>query len=224
MPKRSPDEVYQVAKAVEAKVMPRSGSTVGELRNVIEQRVRSCLDTVKGDITKSCTAGDQYAGSGSPPQGELAAESTKQYAQLAAYLDDQKKTSSILPMSYRYAGDAVVYKNAQGLCDDYADELNYQLQQQGTDLRVSYRVPTKAEAMLLAPLVGYGAIDWSGADFANRIWYGPQNDCGINYPYFENQSTASSSTTGCMTNDYWDDDLAVVCVPANGPVPVLDAQ
>ena len=80
-------------------------------------------------------------------------------------------TGRILPVNYKFDRDALVYySDAVERCE----ETNF-----GTKSNPIWgRLPTKEEAKYLAPLVGFGSLDWSGADIRHRIWYKGSNDQG----------------------------------------------
>jgi hypothetical protein len=175
----------------------------------------------------SCTDGDEV-NEGATPNRELKADETKQWNELYAFFDDYENNKRILPLNMAVGEGAVTYKKAQQRCDDLAESLNGKLEAQGSSARVVYRLPKREEVQWLAPAVSHGNVSWTDGDIPHGIWYQPtggSQPCGAdNYPYFQNEPTANASSFGCSVNDYWDDDLVTLCVPAAGPMPLLPPQ
>lgn len=226
-PLRTPQDVYNVAKKLDELIYPPTGGVMGTLRADIHDRIAACLDAVNVDITASCTKGEQYSGSGQAPNRELEAEETKAYNQLYGFFDDYHDTKRILPLAVSPAPVAVGYGLAKVQCDVLATVVNRQLEKAGSSNKVVYRLPKYSEVLWLAPMLSHGAVKWSGASIANATWYAPEGSkgsCGSDHPYLLNEPGSASATFACAVDDWWDDALVPLCVPASGPTPLLPPQ
>lgn len=216
----TPNEVYEVARELDELIYPPTGGVMGWLREDALDRTTQCLEKVSVDIMASCTENDEPV-SGEHPGGELEADETKQWNELYAFFDDYEKTKRIMPIQVAVGTYPVTYKNAQGHCDYLANRLNRELERQGSTTKVVYRLAKRDEVPYLGPVLSHGNVKWTGADQLHATWYSPvgANSCGSDHPYFQNQPTGAP-VYGCTPNDWWDDDLITVCVPASGPMPI----
>jgi hypothetical protein len=223
-PLRSPAEVYQVAKQIRDLVYPPTAGVMGSLRQKVLGRIGSCLDSVGIDITTSCTAKDTKISSGL--KGELEAEQTVEWNQLRAQLDDFVTSKRIVPLDVVAVSWAIAQGGAPYQCDLLAEKLNYELKKLGSSTKVVYRLAKADEVKWLAPVLGYGSISWTSASIAHATWYQPpsgQNPCGgDDQPFYRNEPGGAFGYA-CAIDDWWDDDLVPVCVPASGPIPVMPA-
>jgi hypothetical protein len=197
-------------------VSPRAAQGGGELRDSVHRRAEACLDAVAIDVEASCQEAAEQA---SPDAGiartldEL--EAQKNIAVLEIVADDDSGWLWGL-----WGAGARSYWDIEDACQDLADALNDQLDDQGSAMRVAYRMPNASEAKLLAPFVYGSSVDWGIADQPHSIWYAPEagsNPCGGagTFPFFENDPEAAGSSFGC---DDGDETRLTVCVPADGPL------
>lgn len=226
-PRRTPQEVYQVAAEIDELIYPPAGGVMGWLREDISDRITECLDKVNVDIMASCTEHDEHV-DGPHPGHELDADETRAWHDLYAFFDDYHQSKRILPVQVAHGSSAVTYPNAQKHCDWLAEELNAQLAEHGSTNQVVYRPATDVEVRALAPVLSHGNIQWTSTDLPHATWYTPTTTapkkCGGDHPYYRNAPSESSAFWGCTKNDLWDDDLIPLCVPASGPIPLMPPQ
>ncbi|MEZ4446726.1 MAG: hypothetical protein R3B72_47045 [Polyangiaceae bacterium] len=225
-PRRTPDEVYAVASDLEGMLDPPLGGVMGTLRRKIHDRIVACADTINVDITASCTANDSAVGS-EAAIGELQVTETKAYHDVLRFFDDYHQGMRILPLHAAVGKWAVDYDDAQDHCDRIAEDLNGELGEIGTHEPVIYRLALGNEVRSVAPVLSHGNISWSDADITHATWYTPIDGlkpCGKDFPYFKNEPGNGVASLGCSVNDFWDDVLVPVCVPASGPVPLIPPQ
>jgi hypothetical protein len=223
---RTPMEVFEVAKTIEEQIYPPTGGVMGWYREDIQDRIVACMNKVNIDVTSSCTESDELF-EGKDASGELEADDTKQWNELYKFFDDYHATKRILPLHVAYGTKAVTYGNAQGHCDYLAKQLNKTLSEQGSSNKVVYRLAKGVEVKSLAPVLGYGNVQWTDSDIPHATWFSPGNGMGIcspDYPYYQNEPASTFAGSGCAVNDYWDDDLIPICVPASGPIPLMAPQ
>lgn len=225
-PLRTPDEVYAVAKELDEMIYPPTAGVMGWYREDIHDRIVGCMDKVNVDIMASCTE-DDVTVDGTDLGRELEADETKEWAELYAFFEDYHNTKRILPLHVSSASYEVTYDDAEDQCERLAGELNETLSAQGSTNKVVYRLAQGAEVYALAPVLGYGNIAWNDSDIEHATWFTPGNglgECGNDFPYFQNEPASEASSFGCSTNDWWDDDLIAICVPASGPTPIMAPQ
>ncbi len=222
--KRTPDEVYAVAKGIDELIYPPTGGVMGWLREDIRDRIIACLDKVNVDIMASCTANDTMLGPG-PRDHELDPDETVEWTELYAFFDDYHDNKRILPVQVAYGTSAVTYKYAQQHCDALAKKLNAKLAEHGSSQQVVYRLARGNEVFALGPVLSHGNVQWTKADKPHATWYTDiDGRCGADYPYYRNAPAESTAFWGCSADDWWDDDFIPLCVPASGPMPLMPPQ
>jgi hypothetical protein len=129
-------------------------------------------------------------------------------------LDLYAESGRILPVNYKFDRDALVYySDAVERCE----ETNFGT----TNAPIWGRLPTKEEAKYLAPLVGYGGLDWSGADMRHRIWFEGSNNegCGNGKASVLARDPSSGGMSfECVEVNFWGNEILPVCIPAHGPI------
>ena len=225
-PLRTPTEVFNVAMDIDELIYPPTGGVMGWLRKDIHDRIVACLDKVNVDIIASCTSDDELQAGTEDPGRELEADETKAWNELYAFFEDYHNNKRILPLHVTFNDNAVTFKRAQEHCDSLASKLNKELAENGSSNKIVYRLARGSEIKALAPVLSHGNVQWTDADIQHATWYNPNNgnSCSPDYPYYKNEPAGSTATYGCALNDWWDDDLVTICVPASGPIPLMDPQ
>jgi hypothetical protein len=218
--------VFAVAKQLDELIYPPTGGVMGWLREDIHDRIVACSDKVNVDITASCTAGDEVA-FGASVDGELEADETKAWWDIYQFFDDYHATKRILPLHVAYGTAAVVYNKAQAHCDQLAKQLTATLSEHGSTNKVVYRLAKGSEVKALAPVLSHGNVQWTASDIPHATWFTPGSgygNCSPDYPFYKNEPASASASFACAANDWWDDDLIPICVPASGPIPLMAPQ
>jgi hypothetical protein len=150
------------------------------------------------------------------PEGKAATD-TPEWNEVLAELETYRNTGRVLPVRYK-VGASVKRSLAEEECQDLSTP------------QLTYRLPTRTEVRQLAPLIGFGNIDWDGAD-PHEIWFvhpNPTEQCDdpeYPHPFYRNRPEASSAYWSCApwsTIISWRD-IQAVCVPSSGPLALVDA-
>jgi hypothetical protein len=187
-------------------LQPRSssGGSVGVVWGNVESAFKECYQTTAVDLLRSCS--DEL--SSSVQEGELT-------------LIDYDETGRLLPINYIADRDALVFYDG---AVEHCAETNF-----GTaEAPVYGRLPTKEETKHLGALVGFGVIDWSGADVRNAIWY-QESETDGGCPSGESSimvrdPAGDGIEYNCLdTNDLLANEIMALCVPQQGPLPTPQA-
>jgi len=129
-------------------------------------------------------------------------------------LERYAETGRLVPVDARHNSDARVYFNdavAQCEATNFGSEAD----------PIWGRLPTREEAVYLAPMVAYGNIDWSGADMRHAIWYADSDDDGCTENHDAKVMISEPGTDGptfeCVEVDFWGNEILALCVPPSGP-------
>jgi hypothetical protein len=201
---RSPSELVTISNEWSDKFFPEIGSQVGFTYEKAANTIRDCWNAASVDLFTKCTATDG------------AATETSEWKGVLAEIDDYAKTGRILRLQYK---ESTV--EAREDADVACQTLNTPT--------ISYRLPTMEEAKRLGPAIGFGPINWSGANL-HDIWFSHPNPTqlcasGMN-PLYRNLPEASSDEFRCTAADgvvLEGINLKIVCVPSGGPLPLLEA-
>ena len=215
----SPSALQTIATDLDEKFYPERGTVIGWKTQEVVDRIKDCWDQASVNLFTSCTSKDEPLGDIIEGK-ELAATDTKQWNDLYNEIISYAKHSRILPISARIGEEPVPFGDAADVCKKLSKSESLQ-----------YRLPTKSEARVLAPMVAYGNIQWAGATVPSAIWYSDVKACGDGYPYFKNDPESASQskdpTFECAPvagwwDQLWNDDyrLVPICIPAAGPLPV----
>lgn len=205
---RTVTELVDVADVWEYEFLPATAaggsSQIGVTYERIEKEFKDCFQGTSGDLTDVCGSGDI--------DELLESEVWMEAEQMLERYDD---TGRVLPVNTKHERDALVYYgDAVSRCED----TNF-----GTESDpIHGRLPTKAEAEYLAPMVGYGNIDWGGSDIRHAIWYQGSKDDGCTDDDYARVMIADPSQDKVMFNcvpvNFWGNEIMPLCVPPEGPV------
>lgn len=165
---------------------------------MIEEELADCYRTSATNLARRC---EGYS-------------SDALIASANAEIERYAETGRVLPIDARHEADARVYfADAVGQCE----QTNF-----GTEADPIWgRLPTREEAVYLAPMVAYGNIDWSGADMRHTIWYADSDDDGCTDNHFAKVMISEPSSDGptfeCVEVDFWGNEILALCVPPSGP-------
>jgi hypothetical protein len=201
---RSPNELAPIAQKWADKFFPEIGSAIGFTYEKASNTIRDCWNAASVDLFAKCTAND------GPATG------TTEWKSVLGEIEQYGKTGRIARLNYRES-TVEAKEDAVAACE----ALNA--------AGISYRLPTQDEARLLSPAIGFGPINWSGAQ-PNDIWISHPNptqmcNAGMN-PFFRNNPGASSDGFFCTAADgvvLEGINLKVICVPSGGPLPLDEA-
>ncbi len=204
---KSVDELVSVADVWEYEFLPAAAagasSQVGVAFERVEKEFKDCYQGTAVNLLTECGPGD------------VDDQVTSQiWEESEGMLDQYDATGRVLPVNTQHKRDALVYySDAVTRCE----KSNF-----GTESdHVFGRLPTKAEAEYLAPLVAYGNLDWGGADMRHAIWYqGSNNDgCGSGEArVMIAEPGASEVEFNCVGVDFWGNEILPLCVPPQGPI------
>ena len=183
--------------------MAGTGSQVGLTYERVEQAFKDCWQRTAVDLQRPC---------GPETFDQLHQSGLWQFTE--DMLDEYASTGRVLPIAYAHDGDALIwYSWAQSFCE----KQNF-----GTpSAPVWGRLPTKVEAEYLAPLVGFGSLDWSDADRRHSIWFeGSEMDGCIegSARVLQRPPSASKASFVCVEVNALGNEILPVCVPAHGPI------
>lgn len=224
-PVRTSAELMDIAMELDDMFYPPQGSVVGWKMGEVIDRIQDCWDQASIDLFTSCTANDEpYAPAGEAlPEGELEPEQTQQWNELYDLIGQYNDNFRILPISARAGTEAVIFPDAAAHCASLE-----------SDAEIQYRLATRQELALIAPFIGFGNVDWSGAFQPHATWYTPNaaNACPVDkpFPLYVNEPQEPESDFRCIEEidaswwEFWADDewhAVPICVPSTGPIPVV---
>lgn len=202
-PVHDPTVLTDLADAWVDDFYPQTGPQIGWGVQKATEAIKDCWNAASVSVEFDC-GGDNH----------LAATDTELWNELLEGLEDYRDTGRILPLRYVVGPAAKSLAAATAACDalDVAGE--------------PVRVPTRAEVEVLAPLVGYGAVEWSGTG-QHEVWYRNHADsqaCADNeeregYPnaFYEVDPAEGAPRWRCAQENR---EIQTICVPNSGPLPI----
>ncbi len=181
-----------------AEFYPQIGDPVGwEVQAVMEQ-MQNCWNRAAESVTETCV-----------PAGADNAVAAEAFEHGLAQLELYRDTARILELRVSIADMLLTHAEASQYCNDLTSSDG-----------VRYRLPTSAEAPLLAPLVGWGPIPLgAGSPYemsvASDAGDCPEPDLPGSFYYAPPNATPEYWCAGPTRR------MAAVCVPRSGPVPQL---
>lgn len=206
-PAQSVDELVDIADEWANEFLPPStdgtSSLLGVSYQVVEKDWKDCFQATSDDQLFACGPGDVNV-----------LINSINYQMIEAKLLQYHDQGRIVPLGYWASNDALVNFNAaKSVC---AEESNFGSRSNP----IAGRLPTKDEALRLAPLVASGPLDWSDADISHAIWYSSSlsDGCGDGMMSIMLAAPGEDPTFVCAEEGtVLGDEVLPVCVPQSGP-------
>jgi hypothetical protein len=203
--RRSPQELLEVANHWMDRFFPQIGPQIGWAMQVATDLIDSCWSNSSVDIFYQCAP------------DKMAATDMEEWQSVLAELEDYAATGRILPLRVKVLNRATTGAEARSACTSIGSESG--------ETYITYRLPTRSEAARLAPLVGFGSVQWQGTE-PHEIWYDDveaERHCPKEeypHPLYVNRPGDDQDSWWCAMSGR---QANVICVASTGPSPLLEA-